>query len=314
MRQLSGFYKKFFLVIILGVTVVWVIPKILQSNEMALFIILSDAPDIWVKEPGESYRLKSDERFVYYDRFHNNLISFTQIDSDGEYYSLSLDTGFIQFPQGCFRLLFTEDSREMEQLMAKGQEGSECIVLSAHDCLYNAEVWPYVLTNEGPLFQRFQDNLMTLVRFIKGRRVSAQELESGWISVRSGRHQQKYRYGFYSKESGQSYLLSDLPAEEHTWELHYYPTILINGSILYDISFSSCYEDNSGELFNVADPLNLYNDYETIIERFYQIDSHHYVLTLSTCTDSLSIDKDVYFEDTRKMNSLIQKYYKSLYP
>lgn len=310
MKRLGGFFKILFLTIILGGALLWATLKIIHSNESPIFVFLSEGPVTWVKDPeGASYRLKSDERFIYHDIFH--LLSFTPVGTNGDYYS-SLDTGLIQFPKGCFSLLFTEDSREMERLMAQGQEGSECLVLCAHDCLYNAELWPQVLTTEGPLFQRSQDNIMSLVHFLRGRRVTEKELETGLIFAHSG--QQKYRYGFYSKKSGQSYLLSDLPAEEHTWGLQYFPTILAEGNIMHNNSFSSCYEDENGVLFHVTNPERLYQENKRIIEHFYQIDHHHYVLVLSTSSDALPIDKEVYFEDTKEMNALIQRYFKSLFP
>lgn len=310
MKRLGGFFKLFFLIIILGGALLWATPKIIHSSESPIFVFLSDGPATWVKDPEEdSYRLKCDERFIYNDRFH--LLSFTRVDPKGDYYS-TLDSGLIQFPKGCFSLLFTEDSREMERLMARGQEGSECLVLSAHDCLYNAELWPQVLITEGPLLQRFQYNIVTLVDFLKGRRVAEKELDSGWIFARSDR--QTFRYGFYSKQSGQSYLLYDLPVEEHTWGLQYYPTVLIGIDILYHDSFFPCFEDESGVLFYIINPHKPYQENEKLIERFYQIDHHHYVLTLSTSIDSLPIVEDVYFDDTREMNALIQKYFKSLHP
>lgn len=308
MKRLSGVFKLFFLIIILGVTILWATPKIIHSNETPLFVFLSEDPIIWVKDPeGASYRLKSDERFVYRDIFH--LLSFSQLGSNGDYYS-TLDTGLIQFPKGCFSLLFTEDSHEMERLMAKGQEGSECLVLAAHDCLYNAELWPQVLVTEGPLLQRLKVNIKVFVGFLRGQRVTVKELEKGLVVARSC--QPTFRFGFYSKKSGQSYLLSDLPAEEHTWGLQYFPSILAEGDVLHNTSFSSCYEDDYGVLFHVTNPKRLYQENKTIIERFNQIDHHHYVLSLSTSIDAPPIVKEVYFEDTKEMNDLIQKYFQSL--
>ena len=293
------------MLLILCLICVWIRHKIIPIVGKDMYVTLS-SPLLWERDSDEgSFRLISNIGLEYEDGVVDAPFYFHCLDSINGYYQSYLHPHYSQFPKSSFIVYFTEDSSEMERTMTEAQKEAECLVLAVHDCLFKTVIFPNVLIKDRHNLSIIRENCTTMARFFFGNKIRKQELDLGWIK---GNSEQSYQFVYFSKISRKYYLLSALPQEEQNWGLWYYPTVMLDERIKDDDLFYPCQEDNTGILYKSQ--FNKRKKFDCFVY-FYRISPQNYVRVLSSKKITVFQNLEDYYEDTSRMNALIQSYFRS---
>ena len=182
--------------------------------------------------------------------------------------------------------------------------------LATHDCLCHvmlSPIWLYELKKERNcrhLFRCIKDNISTIWDVSKGHRVDS--LNRMTYANTTG-----YEYLYYDKELGLNTLFEELPEEEASWNLYYYPTLCYNGPDLEKLETVVVFDDETGTLLRFEVP------YRPPYVHYYRIDGSRYCrIALPQrdlpLEDGRYLDKNEYLLLTKRANKLIQSFYMKL--
>lgn len=187
--------------------------------------------------------------------------------------------------------------------------------LATHDCLFKLSLSPVTIWRRVPQEEIQSFGRSRLLRFwveivIENCRTISSYLWRSTVNnplmINNNEKLPYYEYVYKSFESGYCYLLAELPAEEKDWNLYYYPSVLLDESIIDSGALCIKASDSFGSLYSLAkNGLTYYNEVYS-----YLPGTQCYTRCVYKEPSSLQQSStQIYMKDTERLNTLIKDYY-----